>query len=126
MGLAWLGETWQAATWALLGAPCPVRPLPKRGAGSTTTTPETIATCQSPRYRGGGRHFVGRGVTFSVQGVTPQVSHRGRCNRYASCSKCVLLLLLLLAVCRCVVADSRKGNTYWTDDVAQRAGERNK
>ena len=39
------------------------------------------------------------------------------------CAAAALLLLLLLAVCRCVVADTRRGENNWAT-VVQWAGER--
>ena len=44
-----------------------------------------------------------------------------RCHRHVRCSRDVLLLLLLLAVCSCVVTENRGGETHWTGEVAQLA-----
>ena len=50
-------------------------------AESTTTTQEIVARCQSPRYSGGGGHFVRRGVVH-VQCEVYNRGHRARCDRY--------------------------------------------
>ena len=57
---------------------------------------------------------------FSARCTTEATGH----NRYIPVwfSKNVLLLLVLLAVCSCVVADSRRGKNHRTMNV-QRAGE---
>ena len=72
---------------------------------------------------GGERQFCDRRGVFRVQFEVYNGCHRAGCNRYVSCSRDVLLLLLLLTVCSCVGADSRRGENNWAD-VVQRAKDR--
>ena len=45
-------------------------------------------------------------------------------NQGAAAAAAVALVSAAGCTYSCVVADSREGNTYWADDVAQPAGER--